>query len=265
MRAIEDALERTIDVPERPQRIVSLVPSVTELLFDLGAGEQLCGISNYCTEPRGVLDGLPRIGGQKNPEIDAILRLQPDLVLAVKEENLARDVAALEAHRIPVYVADVRTIEDALALIGEIGDLVDAPPGRQAELRSHVAEGVAEARRIAAVPPRRLFVPVWRDPWITISADTYMHEVLHVCGGVPLRLGRPEQRYPKVDLDEVLAARPDLILLPDEPYAFGPSDVAELSNIAPTTIVDGKLLGWYGRRTGEIAPLSHLLRKHALR
>ncbi len=265
MRSIEDALERTLEVPERPARIVSLVPSVTELLFDLGAGERVVGVSRYCSEPREALARLRRIGGQKDPDLAQVIALAPDLVVAVKEENLRRDVDRLAEAGIAVYVADVRTVEDAVAFIGELGDLVDAAPGRAVELRARVLQGVDEARRRAPSPPVRVFAPVWRDPWIAISSDTYMYEVLTTAGALPVLAGRPDRRYPKVTLDEVRAAAPEAILLPDEPYAFTDADAAELRAIAPAAVVDGKLLQWYGARTAGIAAIADLLHRLAHR
>ncbi len=259
LRSIEDALERDLSVPERPERIVSLVPSVTELLFDLGAGERVVGVSRYCTEPRGPLERLRKVGGQKDPDLDEVRALAPDLVIAVKEENLQRDIEVLDGAGIPVYVADVRTLEDAVALIGEIGDLVDGESQKIEALRETVLAGIEAARRRAPSPPVKVFAPVWRDPWIAISRDTFMHEVIVTAGGAPLALGRRDQRYPKVTLDEVRAARPDVILLCDEPYAFTAADVAELSAIAPAAIVDGKLLQWYGSRTARIADLAETI------
>lgn len=258
-RLIEDALERTVRVPSRPLRIVSLVPSVTELLFDLGAGERVVGVSRYCSEPATGLERLKRVGGQKDPDLAEVRALSPDLVIAVREENLKRDIERLEADGVSVYVADVRTVEDAVALIGEIGDLIDATPSAIASLRGEIAAGVAEARRAAPSPPVSVFVPVWRDPWIAPSSDTYLYEALRAAGGAPILAGTPARRYPKVTLDQVREAAPQAILLPDEPYAFGAADAAEMERIAPTALVDGKALTWYGRRTAHLAAVAQTL------
>lgn len=268
-RLIEDALDRPLELRERPARIVSLVPSVTELIFDLGAGDRVVGVTRYCTEPAGALAGVRRIGGTKDPDLAAIIALEPELVLAVKEENLARDVAALEAAGVPVYVADVRSVEDALGFIGEVADLVDGEAGAADAIRARVRSGIDEARRIAAGRSVRVFCPVWRDPYISISSDTFLWDVLVTCGAEPLLAGRPSDhhghRYPKVTLDQVRSARPDAILLPDEPWAFTERDAAELSAIAPAAVVDGRLLHWYGARTAGIARVAELLGRLAPR
>lgn len=268
VRLIEDAMDRYLEVPDRPARIVSLVPSVTELLFDLGAGARVCGISTWCTEPGGdALAGIARVGGQKDPDKEAIVALQPDLVIAIKEENVSRDVAALTARGIAVYVGDVRSVEDAVGFIGEIADLVDGEASRAEALVTAVRRGVDEARRIAAQhPPVRVFCPVWRDPWIGLSHDTYLFDALRVCGADPITPNKHRARYPKVTLDEVRALFPRLALLPDEPYAFTEKDAADLAaaGIAPSRLVDGKSIAWYGRRTGDLAQVAALIRDSQL-
>jgi len=266
LRSIEDALDRPLEVPARPARIVSLVPSVTELLFDLGAGERVVGVSRYCTEPAGALGGARRVGGQKDPDVAAIAALSPELVIAVKEENLERDVLALAARGVVVYVADVRTVEAGVGLIGEIADLVDAEPARAVALRDAARRGVDEARAIGgAHPPRRVLCPVWRDPWIAAAHDTYLYDVLELCGGRSVLAGArgsADRRYPKIDLGAACAERPEVVLLPDEPYAFGEADAAELRARMPAARVhlcDGKPLLWYGRRIAGLGAVARLV------
>ena len=263
-RPIADALGRPLEVARWP-RIVSLVPSLTELVFDLGAGDRLIGCTRYCTEPVDGLAGVARVGGQKDPDVDAILALAPDLVLAVEEENLERDVERLSAAGVPVYVANVRTVEDAVALIGEIGDAIDADPSRAQPLIEAVRAGVIAARRSPTAHSPTVFCPVWRDPWITISQGTYAWDALVLVGARPLALATrqtKDRRYPKVELAAVIAARPDVVLLLDEPFPFAERDVAELKALLPATRVvrcDGKALLWYGHRTGELASLAQRL------
>jgi hypothetical protein len=164
-------------------------------------------------------------------------------------------------------VADVCTVEDALALVGELADLVDAPAARAHAIADEVRAGVDEARAIAGThPPVPLFCPIWRDPWLTISPPTYMFDLLRLAGGEPGPRGRPDQRYPKVTLDAVRASSPAVVLLPDEPYSFAASDGAELAALLPTARIhftDGKRLCWYGRRTAAVASLAALLARAA--
>jgi len=259
VRLLLDPLNRSLEVPEHPLRIVSLVPSVTELVFELGAGDRVVGVSRYCSQPDdGGLDGKARVGGQKDPDLDAICALSPDLVLAVKEENLRRDVEELGARGVAVYVADVRTVAAARALVGELCDLCDGSAAAAATISSEIGEAIDGARAIAASHPAvPVFCPVWRDPWISIGPGTYMFDLLRLAGAIPVPPApATEQRYPKVSLSAVRAASPVLTLLPDEPYPFSAADAAELATVAPAQLVDGKLLGWYGRRTTGIVELA---------
>jgi iron complex transport system substrate-binding protein len=247
-RAVEDALERAVDVRLRPERIVSLSPALTDLLEALGAGDRL-------------IAAIP-----DDPDPEALLALAPDLVLALREEPLLRKrprarrrsfieiVAALES-RAPVYVAEAVTVEDAVALVGEIGDLVDAEPGRLAELIARVRAGAIAAREMAR-GSSPVFCPIRRDPWIVVSTETFLHDALVTSGARPLFAGPPERNRRRVTLDEVRAAAPAAILLPASPWPFGEADLAELSAIAPTALVDGRVLtrpGVHTARLDEVA------------
>ncbi len=259
-----DALGRQVQAPDRPLRIVSLVPSLTELLFALGCGDRVAGVSRYCLYPEAEVACLPRVGGQKDPDLGALLGLQPDLVLANKEENLERDVAALERAGVPVYVTDVRTLPAALALPREIGGLCAADPGRQGALQERMEQGVTLARERACQHPRvAVAMPVWRDPWILAGSDTYIDAVLSAIGGdnVATELdGAGRRRYPKADLAQ-LRGRVERVLLPSEPYPFGERDAAEVASFlgVPARLCDGTVACWYGPRTARIAELSELL------
>jgi ABC-type Fe3+-hydroxamate transport system substrate-binding protein len=237
------------------RRIVSLVPSLTEALFALGLGDRVVGVTDWCVHPAEALAGRPRVGGTKNPRIGAILELAPDLVLANREENTRRDVARLEAAGVAVWVTYPRTVRDAAALLRELAQL-GAPPRA---LRERVEPLEAEVARAEASRPARatrFFCPVWRRPWMAVGADTYAHDLLELCGGENVFRERSERRYPIVETSELLRARPEVILLPDEPYAFGPHDVADLARLdVPAArdgrihLVDGTLVSWYGPRT----------------
>jgi ABC-type Fe3+-hydroxamate transport system substrate-binding protein len=255
---VVDASGAAVALAARPRRIVSLVPSLTELLFTLGRGDAVVGCTIFCTEPRGRLAGITRIGGEKNPDLERIRGLAPDLVVANVEENLREHVLALRGWSIPVYVIYPRRVTEGIAVVRELGGLI----GAEAEA-GRLADGLdtALARRRAALAgrrPTRVFCPIWRRPWMTINADTYVHDVLAVCGGDNV-FGSREKRYPEVTLEEVAAARPEAVLLPDEPYRFRRTNAADfeawpgLPAVAAGRIhlVDGKLLSWYGPRIAE--------------
>ncbi len=236
------------------RRIVSLVPSLTESLFALGLGERVVGVTEWCVHPADAVAALPKVGGTKDTDAEAVVALAPDLVLANHEENTRRTVERLRAAGLRVWVTYPRSVREGARLLGELADL-----GADRETRSRVVEPVeaavaeAEARRPARSV--RVFCPVWRDPWLAVGADTYIHDLLQLCGGENVFAEHGDRRYPRVVLEEVVAAAPEVILLPDEPYRFGPGDAAELARLElPAArsgrihLVDGTLVSWYGPR-----------------
>ncbi len=241
-----------------PERIVSLVPSLTELVWWLGCGDDLRGRTRFCEEPAGEIEVVPTIGGTKNPDVEAITGIAPDLVIANREENRREDVEALREAGLNVLLTDPNSVEEALAMIGELGEALgreEAAEGLVAEVRSAVTEGRGER-------PPALFVPIWRNPLMGLAGDTYGDSVLEAAGARNVLAERT--RYPEVTLDEVAALRPEAILLPDEPYRFNEGHVPEFSDVAPTAVVDGKLLWWYGPRMPEaIRELRRVVRELA--
>ena len=263
----------------RPRRIVSLVPSLSEALEVLGLGDRLVGVTEYCVHPEGAFDGFPKLGGTKDADFEAIAALSPDLVIANQEENTPRVVRKLADRGVDVWVTYPRTVREGAGLLADLARLGASDEA----IARHVtpvalAVDAAEERRGAAAahrdrsgpagdPRPGVFCPIWRDPWMTIGPDTYIHDMIELCGGRNLEGdlaarsgGGPEtdRRYPIVDLDEVLAAQPDVILLPDEPYAFDAADVRRLSRTdTPAAragrihLIDGTLVSWYGPRIAE--------------
>lgn len=232
------------------------MPSLTELLFALGAGDRLVGVTRYCTEPAARIAAVPRVGGTKNPDLDAILALAPDLVIMNAEENRREDFARLEDAGLAIYVSDPRTVDAALELITRLGAAVGSPERGRALAAEQRARVAAVAAAGAGARPVRYFCPIWKRPWMGFSAATYAHDVLRLAGGMNVLAARRE-RYPRVTLAEVAAAAPEIVLLPDEPYPFAARDRADLVPLATTPalasgqvhLVDGKALGWYGPRT----------------
>jgi ABC-type Fe3+-hydroxamate transport system substrate-binding protein len=225
-----------------PQRIVSLVPSLTELVWTLGAGERLVGRTRFCTEPQEMALFVPEAGGTKNPDIAQIVRLRPDLVIANKEENRREDVEALRAYGVRVVVTDPSTVAEALDMILQVGTVIGTEePARQ--LYSAIREAMGEAPER---PVARVFVPIWRRPLMAMGGDCYGSDVLAVAGGENVFVNAA--RYPEVTLDEVARRKPDCILLPDEPYRFSEPHIAEFEHIAPACVVPGQWLWWYGPR-----------------
>jgi ABC-type Fe3+-hydroxamate transport system substrate-binding protein len=200
----------------------------------------------------------PKVGGEKDPNLEKIRALVPDLVVANIEENRRDVVEQLRTWGIPVWVTFPRTVWDGIQLVRELGEVTGAAAEGTAlaaalEQRYHAAERVTAGR-----PPVRVFCPIWRGPYMTVNRDTYVHDMLRVAGGGNVFADRPA-RYPEVTLEEVAAAAPEVILLPDEPYRFRPAHLPdfqafpEIPAVAAGRLrfVDGKLLSWYGPRIAE--------------
>ena len=240
-----------------PRRIVSLVPSLSEALFALGLGDRVVGVTDWCVHPADAVAGLPKVGGTKNPSIPRILELAPDLVIANQEENRERDVEKLRAAGVEVRVTYPRTVAGALAELEALAAL-GAPPARAAACIESVRRAWRDAEARPPADPVRCFCPIWKDPWMAVGADTYAHDLLTVCGAANVFANRQERRYPIVTEDEIVASAPEVILLPDEPYAFGAREAAALRALpVPAArsgrihLIDGTLVSWYGPRIGR--------------
>jgi ABC-type hemin transport system substrate-binding protein len=249
-----------------PRRIVSLVPSLTEALFALGLGERVVGVTEWCVHPAEAVAKLPKLGGTKNPDLAGLLALAPDLVIANQEENRRRDVERLEAAGVHVWLTYPRTVAEGARLLVELAELGASPEARR-DVVEPVLAALAEAERQRPAEGVPVFCPIWRDPWLAVGADTYAHDLLTLCGGRNVCAEPGRRRYPRVTLDEVAAAAPEVVLLPDEPYAFGAADVAELRRLPlPAArngrihLIDGTWVSWYGPRIARALPaLRHLL------
>lgn len=269
-----------------PERVVSLVPSLTESLFDLGLNEALVGVTDFCVHPQGALQGLPRVGGTKNPRLEDVLALSPDLVLANQEENTPAVVRQLTDAGVAVWVSFPTTVQGALQVLRQLAELWHSS---EALIRIETLERAVEWSQAAGVdrPRVRYFSPIWMEEgsagepwWMTFNRQTYIHDLLDLLGGAnvfadrrrryPLQadlgLGPPDDsdgrdtRYPRVTRAEILEADPDVILLPDEPFPFNArhsrriedylSDVAAVRE-GRLLQVDGSLLSWHGTRLAK--------------
>jgi ABC-type Fe3+-hydroxamate transport system substrate-binding protein len=214
-------------------RIVSLVPSVTETLLAWGVRPAAC--TRFCEQP-----SLRHIGGTKDPELEAIIAMEPDLVVMDEEENRREDAAELEAAGVDVHVTAVRSLDDVRPCLKGLAERVGLDPADvvipRIELRNRPADGL------------RVFVPIWKRPWMTISADTYGASLLDGLGALNVFADEPK-RYPVVSLEDAVARGSHAVLAPSEPYPFGPRHVKELATVAPVALVDGQDLFWWGVRT----------------
>ena len=232
-------------------RIVSLCPSVTDSLFALCVDEQLVGRTKFCVQPAADVARIERVGGTKNPKIDRIVELQPDLVLMNEEENRREDAEALEAHGIRVLSTFARDVAGAAAALVTIGDAVGA--GALARQWAQQIEARAtEVRAAAARRPRVRFVYlIWQQPWMAVAPGTYIDDLLTLAGGANVVSAR-EPRYPEVDV--ALLAAADRVLLSSEPFPFAARHLQAASaatGLLPDRfqLVDGELLSWHGTRT----------------
>jgi ABC-type Fe3+-hydroxamate transport system substrate-binding protein len=234
-------------------KIVSLCPSLTELVFDLGVGDSLVGRTKFCVHPADRVEAIEKVGGTKNPKIDRIIELAPDLVLMNEEENRKEDAAALEAAGIRVHTSMPRTAAETAAMVRAIG--IAVARSREAEHIAADIERRADRVRRDAVryPPVRYACLIWRDPIMTVNDDTFIAGLLALPGGQNV-FGARESRYPTISAEELREADPLRVLLPDEPFPFQGRHIEELAALSRLPrerfrVVDGELLSWHGSRT----------------
>lgn len=246
MGMFTDQMHRTIQVPETPQRILSLVPSQTELLHDLGLGDRVVGITRFCVHPSGWFRSKARIGGTKQVDLQRVRALRPDLIIGNKEENSREDIEAL-VREFPVWMSDVRDLDGALDMIRSMGVLT----GRTDEANG-LADRIGTAfTELKPWPVRRsVAYLIWRKPWMAAGGATFIHDMLQRIGLDNVFAERPE-RYPELTPAQLAAADPDVVLLSSEPYPFKEKHIAELNMLlpgCPVRLVDGEAFSWYGSR-----------------
>ncbi len=227
-----------------PNRIICLVPSLTELLLELEVSDRLIGRTRFCIHPAYSVKNIEIIGGTKNPNIDKIRNLKPDLVIANKVENRKEDVEAIQEFS-EVLVTDISTVEDALFAMYHIAKSVYAEePG--AKLIEQIISVLPEPSHFSEINTAYF---IWKDPWMSVGGDTYIHDVMQTFG---LRnVFQQSERYPTITLDQLKEANPELILLSSEPYPFKVKHIAVLKGILPNSniqLVDGEWFSWYGSR-----------------
>lgn len=236
-------------------KIVSLCPSLTELVFDLGRGKDLVGITRFCVHPPDRVGAVEKVGGTKDPDVARIVELAPDLVLMNEEENRREDYDALVAAGIRCLSTFPKDSLDTAMMVREIGDALSRTRVAEklaAEIEARTLQVLAEA---GGLEPVWFVYLIWRKPWMTVNADTFSHSLLAQAGGANVFAAR-EDRYPTIELDEVRLARPDVVLLSTEPYHFGEKHVTEVAcacglRVEQVRVVDGEYLSWYGSRTVE--------------
>lgn len=239
-------LGRAVPVSGNPARIVSVVPSQTELLFSLGLEEEIVGVTKFCVHPRTMVERKQKVGGTKRLWLQTIMDLNPDIVIANKEENTQEDIEVLSKN-FPVWVSDIYNLDDALYMIREVGSIT----GRKEEAARLAEDIEKEFGRLLLVGRRRKSVLylIWKGPYMTIGSDTFIHDMLDRAGFDNVMAG--EKRYPEIDEQQIRELKPDFIFLSTEPYPFKKVHALELQKHCVTSKVvgvDGEFFSWYGSR-----------------
>ncbi len=236
-------------------KIVSLCPSLTELVFDLGRGEDLVGITKFCVHPAERVGEVEKVGGTKDPDVARIVALAPDVVLLNEEENRAEDGEALRKAGLRCHVSFPRTTDETAAMVRSIGAALERPD--EAEEIAAEIETRAARVRVAAEGKRKVrwAYLIWRKPWMTVNADTFVDALLTLAGGENV-FGDRGDRYPEITPQELAAANPELVLLGTEPFPFEEEHADELAEATglPRSrfrVADGEYLSWHGSRTPD--------------
>ncbi|SDS91102.1 substrate-binding protein [Mucilaginibacter mallensis] len=244
MPVFYDQLNRAVDLPDIPKRIISVVPSQTELLFDLGLDDKITGITNFCTHPANKTRSKTTVGGTKKLDIDLIKTLNPDLIIANKEENDRVQIEELMNY-FPVWISDINNLQGAVEMINSIGEMLDCKDKAET-LTSSI---IHQFDQLKPSPLKlRVAYLIWRKPYMVAGSDTFINSMLGQSG---LTNAFDLSRYPEVNSDMLINARPDVIFLSSEPYPFAEKHITEFKVIVPNAkiiLVDGEMFSWYGSR-----------------
>jgi len=247
-KSFTDQMGREISINFPPKRIISIVPSQTELLFDLGLDHEIIGLTKFCIHPIDKFAERIKVGGTKKLNIDLIKDLRPDLIIGNKEENTQSDIEELSEY-FPVWMSDIFTLEDAMKTIGEIGALVNREP--EASYLNHlISAGFNDLKTLALQHriDKKIAYLIWRKPYMVAGKNTFIDDVLLTNGMTNVI---KQDRYPTVTLDELKTLNCELILLSSEPYPFAEKHIEEIQAAIPDAkiiLVDGEMFSWYGSR-----------------
>lgn len=236
-------MNRTIRLAETPKRIVSLVPSQTELLFDLGCDDTVVGITKFCIHPNEWFRSKTRVGGTKKVNFKKIEALNPDLIIANKEENSREDIERL-AEKYPVYISDIFDPLDALGMMQDLGLLLN-----KTEQADRLVSQLKEDLKCIPQMTGSVLYFIWKNPYMVAGKNTYINSILQLIG-LENAIVDETSRYPDLSIEEIVKINPTHIFLSSEPYPFKEEDIAFLTDAvgAKVQIVDGELFSWYGSR-----------------
>ncbi|MBN9484931.1 MAG: cobalamin-binding protein [Bacteroidetes bacterium 43-93] len=257
-RIFSDMMGREIEINFPPRRIISVVPSQTELLYDLGLENEVVGITKFCVHPESWFRTKERIGGTKKLNIEKIRSLQPDLIIANKEENEQAQIEEL-AKEFPVWISDIQTLPQALQMMQVVG-LITGTEHKANEIVDEIVTGFTNLH--TASQPKRVAYFIWYNPWMTVGGDTFISSMIKTIGWQNVYVGAT--RYPEVDLQDLKEKDPELVLLSSEPYPFKEKHIEEIKAELPNAdvrLVDGEMFSWYGSRMREaIAYMQNLVK-----
>jgi ABC-type Fe3+-hydroxamate transport system substrate-binding protein len=239
-----DQLNHTIELKSYPKRVISLVPSQSELLWDLGLREELIGITKFCIHPQEMFKSIERVGGTKTLNIEKIRALQPDLIIGNKEENEQSQILELQKE-FPVWMSDINNLDDALTMIEKVGVLVNRVEAANV-IKNNIQPSFLNLRQLN----KNGLYFIWREPFMAAGKATFIGDILKRIG-FENKLSNEQARYPELHLDEIKLLNPELIFLSSEPYPFKANHIKELQEILPDTkiiFVDGEMFSWYGSR-----------------
>lgn len=234
-----------------PKKIISLVPSQTELLFYLGLNEEVIGITKFCVHPQEWFHSKTKIGGTKNINTQKIKLLQPNLILANKEENVKEQIKIVEKIA-PIYLSDVNTFDDALEMIKTIGTLTNKEQASK-KLITEIQNKFSQLTTIQ-LPLITCCYLIWKEPYLTVGGNTFINAMLQKCGFK--NIFEDEKRYPEISLKQLSSLNCEYLLLSSEPYPFQQKNIAEIQSYLPKikiVLVDGEMFSWYGSRMLQAA------------
>lgn len=248
LRQFTDQLGHIIQIEYPPKRIISIVPSQTELLFEMGLNEEIIGITKFCIHPAAQFKVKTKVGGTKKLNIELIRSLQPDLIIGNMEENTKEDIELL-SKEFPVWMSDIYTLEEAMTTITQIGALVDREP-EASYLNFLINAGFTDLQTLALEQgiDKRIAYLIWKDPYMAAGKNTFINDIL-VKNGLTNVIKK--SRYPEISLKELADLKPELIFLSSEPYPFKEKHIEELKAAIPTAkimLIDGEMFSWYGSR-----------------
>ncbi len=242
----KDQIGRSISIPCPPKRIISAVPSQTELLFDLGLNEEVMAITKFCIHPNEWFRNKKRIGGTKNLNLDEIRALNPDLIIANQEENDETQIKAL-CKEFPVWISNIKTLDDALDMIINVGELT----GRNEKSLELAQQIKKEFEFPILLKNTRTAYLIWNDPMMSMNDDTFIHNMIMRCGFENVFAHRKDSRYPEISEEELQHEQPEVLLLSSEPFPFNEKHITHFRKLLPQSkiiLADGEMFSWYGSR-----------------